>query len=281
MFISDIRRPIEEERIYSSTARFDGTGRPLTENELCRIAPSIFEVDGHPDTSENFAPIATIAVLRALARNGFVPVGAQQTGRGSFAKHLVRLRAIKDLEDPKPINSTVCEILLRNANDGTAAYEILAGLWRIICQNSLVSMARHLDTVKVKHRGDVMSEVIDGTSSVLRIAETAISAAVDWPKKMLNDTLALDMARVSHTMRFESPTPFEPAELLKPRRAVDNSRDLWTTFNVIQENVIKGGLSTFDDRAYTRVMKPINNIDRSVNLNKELWQLAETVFEAA
>jgi len=38
-------------------------------------------------------------------------------------------------------------------------------------------------------------------------------------------------------------TPITPAQLLAPRRYADEGKDLWHTFNRVQENVIAGGLS--------------------------------------
>ena len=109
--------------IYTETARFD-TGRALTEAEMRRIAPSIFAVTAHESRSERFKPIPTIEVLRGLMNEGFLPVGAKQSrsrteGKADFTKHLIRLRRV---DDGKVYNvgDTVCEILLKNANDGTA-----------------------------------------------------------------------------------------------------------------------------------------------------------------
>ena len=275
-----LNQPIEHESIYASSARFD-TGAPLTEDALFRVAPSIFEFEGHPDTTELFAPVPTISILRGLARAGFVPVGARQSGDGTFTKHLVRLRHVNDLAKPNVVNGTVMEIMLRNANDGSAAFEIFAALYRIICLNSLVAASREVDHIRVFHKGDVMIDVIEGVNRVLGSAELALVAPQEWPKRLLDQTTRDDMSRVSHTLRFNSDTPFTPKELLKPRRAEDDKNDLYSTFNVLQENIIKGGLSTYDNRGYTRIMKPITNIDRDVGINSELWRLAETVYETA
>jgi hypothetical protein len=54
---------------------------------------------------------------------------------------------------------------------------------------------------------------------------------------------------------------------------VDSS--LWTTFQRVQENMMRGGQpgrSTQGRRVRTR---PVGSIDRSVSLNRALWVLAE------
>lgn len=116
--------------IYAKTARFD-TGRALSEDEMRTIAPSIFATSAHESRSERFMPIPTIEILRGLMKEGFAPVGARQSvsrteGKANFTKHLIRLRRLDDGNVYK-VGDTVCEILLKNANDGTSAYELLAG----------------------------------------------------------------------------------------------------------------------------------------------------------
>ena len=59
------------------------------------------------------------------------------------------------------VGDTVCEILLKNANNGTSAYDLMAGLFRICCLNSLVTQTGTIDSVKVRHSGDVNAKVIE------------------------------------------------------------------------------------------------------------------------
>ncbi|MDR0253899.1 MAG: DUF945 domain-containing protein [Brucellaceae bacterium] len=164
--------------IYTDTARFD-TGRTLTEDEMLKVAPSIFAVTAHESRSDRFQPIPTIELLRALTKEGFVPVGAKQSrtgieGKAEFTKHLIRLRRIDDGKSYS-VGDNVCQILLKNANDGTSAYELMAGLFRIRCLNSLVAQVGTLEAIKVRHSGDVAGRVIEGTYTVLNEAVRAVS----------------------------------------------------------------------------------------------------------
>jgi len=64
-----------------------------------------------------------------------------------------------------------------------------------------------------------------------------------------------------------------------PRRREDVGQSLWTSFNVIQENLIRGGLpgrrQTADGHIRRSRTRPINAIDQNVGLNRALWTLAE------
>lgn len=275
--------------VYTHTARFDNTARAMTEEELRNVAPSIFATAAHESRSERFQPIPTIEILRALTKEGFVPVGAKQSrcrddSKTDFTKHLIRLRRIEDGKDYN-VGDTVCEILLKNANDGTSAYDLMAGLFRIRCRNSLVTQTGTVDSVKVRHSGDVGAKVIEGTYRVLDQAEKTLAAPADWGKLKLNTDERMIFAEAAHVIRFgdgdgETVTPIRPQQLLIPRRYDDTANDLWTTFNVTQENVIRGGLrGPFLDAEGRRIRRvttrPVKGIDQDIKLNKALWLLAE------
>jgi hypothetical protein len=267
--------------IYSNTARFD-TGRALTEDEMRRLAPSIFATSAHESRSERFAPIPTIDILRGLQNEGFMPVGAKQSrsrdeSRREYTKHLIRLRRM-DAPQKYQVGDTVCEILLKNANDGTCCYDILAGLFRIRCLNSMVAQTGTVDQVKVRHSGDVQGKVIEGTYRVLEQATAALEAPRVWSQIDLDQGERDAFAKAARVLRIEDQSPITHNQFLHPRRQDDAGRDLWRTFNVVQENMIRGGLS---GRGYgpngdirTTTTREVKGIDQSVKLNQALWTLA-------
>lgn len=281
--------------IYTKTARFD-SARALTEDEMRRAAPSIFAMTAHESRSDRFAPIPTIEVLRGLMNEGFMPVGVRQSasrevGKADFTKHLIRLRRIDD--DAKfKVGDTVCEVLLKNANDGTSAYDLMAGLFRICCLNSLVAQTGTIDQVKVRHSGDAIGKVIEGTYRVVGEAQKALAAPEAWSALPMAQEERMVFAEAAHVLRFGDSegnvtTPIEPRQLLAPRRNEDRGTDIWSTFNVIQEHVIRGGLHGIarghDERgrptARRVTTRAVNGIDQDVKLNKALWILAERMAQ--
>ncbi|MET1416797.1 DUF932 domain-containing protein [Roseibium sp. HPY-6] len=277
--------------VYAHTARFDH-GRALNEDELRRLAPSIFTTEAHESRSDRFQPIPTIDILRGLMDEGFMPVGAKQSrtrdeSKTNFTKHLIRLRRLDD-DQKYSVGDTVCEILLKNANDGTSAYDLMAGLFRVCCLNSLVTQTSTFDSVKVRHSGDVPGKVIEGTYRVMGEAEKALVAPADWSGLTLNSDERHAFAEAAHVLRFgdaegETKTPVKPEQLLEPRRRDDRSKDLWTTFNVTQENMIRGGIWAVSRDAQGRRRRSrtrtVNGIEQDIKLNKALWVLTEKMAE--
>jgi hypothetical protein len=277
--------------VYAQTARFD-TGRALSEDEMRRMAPSIFATSAHPSRSERFSPIPTIDVLRALKSEGFEPVGVKQckvrdATKLEFSKHLIRLRRMDDVQKYQ-VGDTVAEILLKNANDGTAAYDLLAGLFKILCMNSLVAQTNTMDSLRVKHQGDVAAKVIEGTYRVLDTATKALEAPVEWSRIILDRDEQNVFAEAAHEVRFphvdgHGDTPIKPMQLLIARRTADQQPNLWNTFNVVQENAVRGGLTAMGRDANNRprrtTTRAVNGIDQDVKLNQALFTLASKMAE--
>jgi hypothetical protein len=258
----------------------------LNEEQIARIAPSVFAVAAHESRSERFTPIPTIEVLRGLQREGWSVVGVRQSrsrdeSRREFTKHLVRMRRLDEAHALKKVGDTTFEALLKNANDGTSAYDLMAGLFRLVCMNGMVVSDGVIETVKVKHLGDVTAKVIEGTYRVLDQADAALEAPRQWSRVDLSADERLALASAARVLRFDeerSDNSITPDRFLLPRRTQDTGTDLWSTFNVIQENVIRGGLNGFRTDANNRQRRmqtrAINGIDQDVKLNKALWTLA-------
>jgi len=71
--------------------------KPLTDDDLFRMAPSIFAEAPHESRSDRYAMIPTSAVIAGLRQEGFTPYHAAQgksriEGKADFTKHLIRFR---------------------------------------------------------------------------------------------------------------------------------------------------------------------------------------------
>lgn len=266
-------------------------GDVLTDEALQRVAPSIFATEAHESRSQRFAPIATIDVLNGLRKEGFSPVFAAQArsrdeSRRDFTKHMLRLRHEGDKGRALAVGDSVFEIVLVNANDGTSAYHMLPGVFRLVCLNGLMTGDTY-DAVKVRHSGNAIGDVIDGAYRVLDEAPRVSDQISAFKALTLNRDEAQIFAEASHALRFPDADPaaggIQAQQLLRPRRSEDTAADLWTTFNVAQENVIRGGLSAWtrneNNQRRRTTMREVNGIDQNRALNRALWTLTERMAE--
>ena len=253
--------------------------RPLTREELAHYVPSVFSEDKHESRSERYTCIPTITLLDNLQREGFQPFFACQTrvrdqSKREHTKHMLRLRRAGQITGRQ-----VPEIILLNSHDGSSSYQMLPGLFRQVCQNGLIC-GQSFGEVRVPHKGNVVEKVIEGAYEVLGIFDRVEEKRDAMQSLALPAPARQALANAALRYRFgEEHLPVTPSQLLTPRRNEDNSDDLWTVYQRVQENLIKGGLSgrtTQGRRAQTRAVK---GIDSDVKLNRALWVMAENMLE--
>lgn len=270
---------------YLSTK--DPIARPISNEELRARVPSIFAADAHESRSERYTYIPTIDVLDALQKEGFQVVRAQQSrcrdaDRRDFTKHLIRLRHVNAAPSPRAVGDVYPEVVLLNSHDGTSAYQLSAGLFRLVCLNGMVVSDLDIGAVKIPHKGDVVARVVEGSLGIIGRAAEAVDTAARWQTIDLTKNEQGVFAEAALVARFGDSegnvdTPFKAEHMLTTRRRDDTRSDLWTVFNRVQENAIRGGVSTRyrdGNRMRTATIRAVNGIDGDVKLNKALWTLA-------
>jgi len=250
---------------------------PLSDDQIRAVAPSIFAETPHESRSERYSYIPTAAVLAELRSEGFLPFMVCQTrvrreDRREYTKHMLRLRHASQ------INGTEAnEVILLNSHDGTSSYQMLGGMFRFVCSNGLVCGDAVAD-VRIHHKGNVAEQVIEGAYEVLKGFEQ-VQEARDSMRIITLDAGEQDvLARSALALKYDAPdrvTPITEAQVLAPRRFDDRGNDLWSTFNRIQENLIKGGLNGRSAQGRRQRTRAVQGIDQNVRLNRALWMLAD------
>ncbi|MQT88094.1 DUF945 domain-containing protein [Pseudomonas nabeulensis] len=251
--------------------------RPLSDDQIRAVAPSIFADAPHGSRSERYAYIPTATVLTKLRDEGFEPFMVCQTrvrneDRREYTKHLIRLRHASQIN-----GSEANEIILLNSHDGTSSYQMLAGLFRFVCHNGLVCGDTTAD-IRVPHKGDVTGQVIEGAYAVLQGFERVQESREAMRAITLDEGEAEVFARSALALKYDDPdkpTPVTESQILLPRRFDDRRPDLWATFNRVQENMIKGGLPSRTANGRRQRTREVQGIDQNVRLNRSLWMLAE------
>ena len=250
---------------------------PLSDDQIRRVAPSIFADAPHESRSERYAYIPTVEVLTELRKEGFQPFMVCQTrvrrdDRRDFTKHLLRLRHASQIN-----GAEANEIILLNSHDGTSSYQMLAGQFRFVCANGLVCGDTVAD-VRVPHKGDVAGQVIEGAFEVLRGFDRVHDSRDAMRAVTLDDGESEVFARAALALKYDDPdkpAPITESQILMPRRFEDRRPDLWSVFNRTQENLTKGGLSGRSANGRRQQTRPVQGIDSDIRLNRALWLLAD------
>ena len=250
---------------------------PLSEDQLRRVAPSIFAEEAHDSRSQRYAYVSTISVLQGLQREGFEPFMMAQTrvrddSRREHTKHMLLLR-----HRSQQVALDTNEIILINSHDGSSAFNLLAGTYRLVCKNGMVCFRTDQD-IKIAHKGSVGERVVSSAYEVLDGFTRVVEEREGMKALTLNAGEQSAFARAALELRFDTDNgkaaPVTEAQVLAPRRVEDRPNDLWTVTNRVQEALVRGGIDgrlASGRRAATRA---VQGIDQNVKLNRALWVLA-------
>lgn len=169
------------------------------------------------------------------------------------------------------------QLLLTNSHDGTSSVVFQLGFYRLVCSNGLV-IGNTVQTIKVPHKGQFIYENIEKAIEQIAAQAGTVNNDID---KMRSTILTVSSQRdLFH----------EAAKLRFPDRQVDSVRfnvnrfedkkdDLFTVYNVAQENIVRGGgkvmvynleTKTFEQKS----LRGIKSIDAQTKLNTDLYNLA-------
>lgn len=113
---------------------------PLTLDRIRTLAPSAFALEPYYAMSERYGHIPTSDVIQGMMRVGFQPFSALQCrsrlpDKSAFTKHMIRFRTSEEFH---AVSDVLPEIVLINSHDGSSAYRLLAGMFRLVCSNGLI-----------------------------------------------------------------------------------------------------------------------------------------------
>ncbi|EAA9303441.1 DUF945 domain-containing protein [Salmonella enterica] len=253
---------------------------PLTHEELMQYTPSVFAGAKHASRSDQYSYIPTITLLENLRREGFEPFFACQSRvrdpeRRDYTKHMLRLRRASQITGQQ-----VPEIIILNSHGGESSFQLLPGVFRSVCTNSLVC-GQSFGEIRVPHRGNIVEKVIEGAYDVLNVFDRVEEKREAMESLILTPPAQHALANAALTYRFgEEHQPVTTAQVLTPRRQEDHGQDLWTLWNTLQENLLKGGLPGRTVQGKHTHTRAVNGIDGDVKLNRALWVMAEQMQQA-
>lgn len=256
----------------------------LNNDALKAAAPSIFALQPHKSRSARYAHVPTIDVLEQLRKHGFVPTNASQSrvrsgheDHFSYTRHMIRLRQRRDLDAPiKKVGDVVPEIVLLNAHDGSSSFRLDAGLFRMVCSNGLIIKSQDFGAIRVRHSGSqLITEVAEAADHLAIMLPKIVAVTKEWDKIKLTDAARTRFANKAIALRYNGNSPITAAQALTARRNDDEAPTLWRTYNVLEENLAKGGIegkTASNRKSVTRSIKSVNN---QLHFERGLWELAE------
>ncbi len=253
----------------------------LDENQLLKKCPSIFATMPAEHTSSRYGFVPTIDVVRGLEKAGFRPVMAAQSktrlaGKRDHTRHIMRFRHF----DTANQRDVIPEIVMVNSHDGSSSYQLRSGIYRMVCTNGLIVGDEYFCR-SVKHTGQAVEKVVEAATDLLEIVPISVRKAEEWKGIELKPEHKRVFAGAAKELRFEGEMVniVKTEHVLAPRRWDDKKDDLWTTFNTLQENIIRGGVSYRTPEGMRNRTREVGSITENVRLNTALWTLTEKMAE--
>jgi Domain of unknown function (DUF932) len=124
------------------------------------------------------------------------------------------------------LTSTVPELILINSHDATSAYNLRAGLFRPLCTNGLVSQIGDFGLLHVRHRGNIIHNVVDGALKIASGFNDITQVVERMAARNLSDQERREFAAVALRVRYPDAEQHVP---VLPDLVDDNYLDLLTT----------------------------------------------------
>lgn len=264
---------------------------PLSVELIKDKFPAIFN-ENQFSSSKRYNFISTKTMIDSMEKEGFYPYNASQVRtrsdeRRPFTRHVICFRHKSSFEGGD--HEIVPQVVIMNSHDGTSCYKIYCGFFRFVCANGLI-VGSSFSALKVHHKGiqNTMDNVIDASFKVLEQSKNIMQVIDLWKGVHLDKHQRMDLAVKTHELKFNGKsTPITPEQFLTVHNGTDYEQEcsLWNTYNILQENLIKGGLSGWKSTVRSKknerikvTTRGITNIKQNIDLNAKLWDMAERTY---
>ena len=262
----------------------------LEDNEIKYLCPVAFKskmstqeiADLGLSTYYSFVP--TVNVIQDLQSMGWNCVDAKQVqarkkSTKGYQKHLLTFEHPKyKIEGAEEYP----QLLLTNSHDGGNAFQLSAGIFRLVCSNGLVIKTEDYGSQRLIHKGysfEAVQEMVEGFVATIDETMTRITA---MKRKELNAEEMIKFAKQEALLRFTSKSYNEDNiskvvrvdELLESTRKEDNGNRLWEVFNRVQERLVGGNYHYMGTKDKPRKARPIKNFKQNFAVNEKLSTLA-------
>lgn len=253
---------------------------PLTLEQAAQKAPAIMAAKPADYINLNrYNFVSTTDVIEKMANEGWQLTDAKQSKtkvplRRDFGTHMIQfqhpdfyVKAGDGTIEGRPT------ILITNSHDGSRPISTDLGIFRLVCSNGLVIKTSDFGRFSERHttlNTERLKSLLDEYVGKMKGAVDTINR---WNGVEMKSIDVRKFATDALLLRLDSdrkPEEHEIVGILEARRNSDNVNTLWHVFNRVQENLIKGGFEIGNRQA-----RGITNPIKDLELNRDLWQLAE------
>lgn len=271
-----------------------GMKEALTREEIRKRCPLAFCTEPTRPVSDKYVVANTMTVIEDLEKLGWHVVEAAQRKNikkgvnGETIPSQYSLHAITFQNPDIYITRTVgdkeeidCfpQIILWNSFDGSSSFRFMIGCFRLVCSNGLVICDNEFADVRIRHIHYTFEQmrqvVVDAMEQVgVQIKKMDAMEKVTLTKEQ-QIQMAYEFLKIRNVKGEISENDVE--SILTPKREEDQGNSLWSTFNILQENMTRGGFRvTKNDKS--RKVRPVKSFIKDLDMNQKMWNYASSLI---
>ena len=236
----------------------------------------------HVNNSDKYQFISSQAIGKYMVSQGFQLDGVsygtpRNKDNEGFQKHVMVWSNPSMTID----GNNKAQVLVTNSHNRGSSVQLNLGVFRAVCANGLISGQSHHEA-RIPHIGDDFKRKLRESLEFIASQYQSLHSDID---AMRNHTLNYEQFRdfvvdaANYRLRDIDQPIIDYRTAATLHREADNHRDLYTVFNRIQENVIRGGIeyqttSINDNGTPTNrrnTTREIKSVDRLRETNQWLW----------
>lgn len=209
-------------------------------------------------TKEFYIP--TLDVITKLQHEGWQLKGVdEQRGKNrKISSNYVQMQHPDfSVKNSKGKDEAYTSITISNSCNGAKPLQMSLGMFRQVCTNGLVRFDQHAESENIKHIEVNYMNLDRFITSVTNKTGKLLTEVNEMKHKGLSIEDMRKLATEAARLRYNDLEDINIDDLLTVNRVEDESNDLWTVFNRIQENL------THD----------VSNMNEDIRLNKQLFSL--------
>ena len=227
----------------------------------------------HPKMSARYRTVQTNLIAKKFKDMGFVVDSITQRktrkpGGAGFGKHMVKLSHPELLKSTEH-NDLKLQLIITNSFDGSSTFKMQLGFYRFVCGNGMV-VGETLEAYKHKHTGLILEELDESIERIVAQTNKLSDLITKMKETRLNSAQVIAFETEALKLRSKNLKQID----FTVRREEDYSEDLYTVYNRVQEDLIRGGVGSTSEKGRVRVLREIKGIDKLREINEQLFDLA-------
>lgn len=263
----------------------------LTKQEIAEKAPAVYTTQPHPKVSDKYSFLPTHQLIDDMEKLGWSVSDAKMATTKNnvqrmYGKHLITFfNPDIVIKDEKGDVEAYPQVVVVNNHRGYGKLRFELGVFRLVCSNGLIVKEKDMGSFVLRHMGYSFEELRVLVNTAVEALPNVVSKINKFTERIMTQEEQNAFATKALQIRFgeeRKATSDELNAILNVTRPEDSGNDLYKVFNRVQEGIIRGGFNIKSEtKSGTKKVRRISNMLKDLDINGQLWVLAEEFAEPA